>query len=125
MSPIDPNAIEALRALNPGDDSFLRDLIQIYLDDAPKHLDEIEQSVKRGDAQLLALTAHSLKGSSANFGAHQLRALSEQFETAGRAATLDGLLPRIPALKDEFKRVKAALETLLPDNGQGNARPRP
>ncbi|MDD2764894.1 MAG: Hpt domain-containing protein [Opitutaceae bacterium] len=125
MSPIESTAIEALRALNPGDDSFLRDLIQIYLDDAPKRLDEIEQSVKLGDAQLLALAAHSLKGSSANFGARQLRALCEQFEAAGRAAALDGLWPRIPALRDEFNRVKAALEALLPDKGPGPVLPSP
>ena len=31
--PLDPAALAALRDLNPGDDSFFQDLVQIFLDD--------------------------------------------------------------------------------------------
>ncbi len=112
-SPLDPNAIETLRALNPGDDSFLRDLVQIYLDDSPKRIAEIEHSLAQGDARRLTLAAHSLKGSSANFGADQLRALSERLEQLGRQGSLGDVPTHLPALKDAFARVKAALEALL------------
>lgn len=47
VSAIDPQAIEDLRAMNPGDDSFLRELIQIYLEDSPARIVEIEQSLNR------------------------------------------------------------------------------
>lgn len=114
MSSIDPSAIEALRALNPGDDSFLHDLIQIYLEDAPKRIAEIEQSLAAGDLRRLTLAAHSLKGSSSNFGAHQLRALSEQLEQIGQQGLLDRVLAHLPALKEEYARVQAALTALLP-----------
>ena len=77
---LDPAAIEALRALNPGDDSFFRDLVQIFLDDSPQRIAEIEQALARGDTRQLTLAAHSLKGSSSNFGADRLRSLSEQLE---------------------------------------------
>jgi HPt (histidine-containing phosphotransfer) domain-containing protein len=112
-SPLDPTAIETLRGLNPGDDSFLRDLIQIYLDDSPKRIAEIEQALAQGDAHRLTLAAHSLKGSSANFGAEQLRALSERIEMFGRRSSLGDVPAHLPALKDEFARVKGALEALL------------
>jgi len=111
---LDASAIDALRALNPGDDSFLHDLIQIYLDDAPKRLAEIEQAAAAKDARKLTLAAHSLKGSSSNFGAHQLRALSEELEQLGRQSAVDGVAAKIPPLRAEYERVKAELTALLP-----------
>ena len=113
MSTLDPRAIEDLRSLNPGDDSFLRDLIQIYLDDSPQCVVDIEQSLAEGDAGRLTRAAHSLKGSSANFGASQLRAVSERIEKLGRQGALGEVPAQIPELKAEFERVKADLKALM------------
>jgi HPt (histidine-containing phosphotransfer) domain-containing protein len=114
VSTIDPQAIEELRAMNPGDDSFLRELIQIYLDDSPQLITEIENCLEQGDASRLTRAAHSLKGSSANFGAMQLHAASEKIERLGREGALGDVRAQLPELKAEFGRVKAALEALLP-----------
>jgi len=111
---IEPTAIDALRALNPGDDSFLHDLIQIYLDDAPKRLAEIEQASAQKDARKLTLAAHSLKGSSSNFGANQLRAVSEELEELGRRSALDGVPALLPPLREAYAEVQAELTALLP-----------
>jgi HPt (histidine-containing phosphotransfer) domain-containing protein len=114
VSPLNLQAIEDLRALNPDDDSFLRELIQIYLDDSPKQIAEIEQSLAQGDSLRLTRAAHSLKGSSAYFGAGPLRALCEKIEQLGRSAALAEILAQLPDLKAEYDRVKAALESHLP-----------
>lgn len=103
--------------MNPGDDSFLRELVQIYLEDSPLRIAEIEQSLAQGDAVLLTRAAHSLKGSSSNFGATQLRAVSERIERLGHSGVLGEVAPQIPELKAEFDRVKAALEMLVPPAG--------
>lgn len=113
VSPLDPQAIEELRALNPGDVSFLRELIQIYLDDSPKQIADIEQSLAQGDAPRLTRAAHSLKGSSANFGAGQLRAICETVEQLGRSSALAEVPAHLPGLKAEYDRVKVALEAQL------------
>ncbi len=110
---IDPQAIEELRAMNPGDDSFLRELIQMFLDDSPQRITEIEECLEQGDAGRLTRAAHSLKGSSANFGAMQLRAISEEIEFLGRDGALPSVPERLPRLKAEFEQVKAALQALL------------
>jgi HPt (histidine-containing phosphotransfer) domain-containing protein len=114
VSPIDPQAIEELRAMNPGDDSFLRELIQIYLEDSPQRIAEIESSLEQGDALTLTRAAHSLKGSSSNFGAAQLRAISEKIERLGRDGNLGEVPAQLPQLKREFEGVKTALEALFP-----------
>jgi HPt (histidine-containing phosphotransfer) domain-containing protein len=112
---LDPAALAALRNLSPGDDSFFKDLVQIFLDDSPQRIAEIEQALAKSDARQLALSAHSLKGCSAYFGAGQLRALSEQLERLGRQDSLGEAPAQLLALKDEFARVKAALVALLPE----------
>ena len=111
---LDPAALAALRELNPGDDSFFQDLIQIFLDDSPQRIAEIEQSLLKGDVRQLTLAAHSLKGSSSNFGAERLRALSEQLELLGRQGPLGDAPGQLLALKNEFARVRTALEALVP-----------
>ena len=113
MSTIDPQAIEELRSLNPEDDSFLRDLIQIYLEDSPQRIAEIEQSLADNDAERLTRAAHSLKGSSANFGATELRAVSEQIEKLGRQQALGMVPAQMANLKAAYAQVKADLEALM------------
>ena len=99
--------------MNPGDDSFLRDLIQIYLDDSPQRIAEIELSLAEGDAERLTRAAHSLKGSCSNFGASELRAVSERIEKLGRQGALGEVPARLPELKTAFAQVKADLEALI------------
>jgi HPt (histidine-containing phosphotransfer) domain-containing protein len=113
MSALDSHAIDELRELNLSDDSFLRDLIQIFLEDCPHRLVEIEQALAAGDSRKLTIAAHSLKGSSANFGAHHLRALCERIEHCGQQGTLGEVPVQLPALREEFGRVTAELELLL------------
>jgi HPt (histidine-containing phosphotransfer) domain-containing protein len=99
--------------LNPGDDSFLRDLVQVYLDDSPQRIADIELALAEGNAERLTRAAHSLKGSCANFGASQLRAVSERIEKLGRQGSLDEVPSQLPELKLAFEEVKADLEALI------------
>jgi HPt (histidine-containing phosphotransfer) domain-containing protein len=114
MPAIDPHAIDALRELNPGDSSFLRDLIQIFLEDAPLRLAEIDGALAAGDARKLMIAAHSLKGSSANFGADQFRRQCEAIEHCARQGVLAPVPAQLPALREEYARVAAELQALLP-----------
>lgn len=64
-SVIDPQAIENLRALNPGDDdAFLREITGIFLEDTPVRLAELDESLAKGDVAKFTRAAHSIKGSS-------------------------------------------------------------
>ena len=114
MAAVDPHAIADLRELNPGDDSFLRDLIQIYLEDTPRRIAEIHTALAMTDRRALTIAAHSLKGSAANFGAKPLRDLCERVELCGKKGALDEVPAQLPALEEEFGRVAAELEALLP-----------
>ena len=111
---IDPQAIENLRSLNPGDnDEFLREIAGIFLEDTPLRIAELEQSYAQGDIGKFTRAAHSIKGSSSNLGALALRAVAENLEHDSRTHGLAGLAPRITVLAGEFERARAALGRIV------------
>ena len=111
---IDLQAIENLRALNPGDeDEFLREIVQIFLTDTPQRITELEQSLTARDVPKFARAAHSVKGSSANLGAMALRSVAEKLEHHSRQAGLDGAPPLLIELKVQFAQAQLELKKLV------------
>lgn len=111
---LDPQSIENLRALNPGDnDEFLREIAGIFLEDTPQRIAELDQSALAADVPKFTRAAHSIKGSSANIGATALRAAAEKLEHMARAQGLAGVAPLVEQVKAEFTRTQAALHTLI------------
>jgi len=111
---IDLAAIENLRALNPGDhDEFLREITGIFLEDTPRRIAELEQSLAAGDTAKFARAAHSIKGSSANLGAAALRAVAEQLERQANKEGLGGVAPLLASLRAEFSRAESELKKLI------------
>ncbi len=111
---IDLQAIENLRALNPGDeDEFLREIVQIFLADTPQRIAELEQSLTAGDVPKFARAAHSVKGSSANLGAMALRSVAEKLEHHSRQSGLDGAPPMLIELKVQFAQAQLELKKLV------------
>ena len=110
---IDPQAIENLRALSPDDhDEFLREIVGLFLDDTPRRIAELDQSLAAGDNVTFIRAAHSIKGSSSNLGAAALRAVAEKLEHHSRSG-LAGLAPLIAEVKTEFARAQAELNKLV------------
>jgi histidine phosphotransfer protein HptB len=112
---IDPEALENLRALNPGDnDEFLREIAGIFLEDTPQRIAELDQSLAAGDVPKFTRAAHSIKGSSSNLGAMTLRAAAEKLEHQAKTAGLGGVAALVDAVKVEFARTQAELGRLVP-----------
>ncbi|HVU17491.1 MAG TPA: Hpt domain-containing protein [Candidatus Didemnitutus sp.] len=110
---LDPSAIENLRAINPDDGGeFLRELIEIFLADTPKHFADIETALAARQAPDLTRAAHSIKGSSGNFGATALAALARDIEAMGKVADFAGATQALPALRAEFERLTPVLVQL-------------
>jgi len=107
---IDPQVIEGLRALSPeGGNEFLKELVDIYLQDTPERLTELDQALARQDAPTVTRAAHTIKGSSSNFGARELARLALEIELSGKAANLAAAAAAAPGLKAEYQRVAEAL----------------
>lgn len=111
---IDLQAIENLRALNPGDeDAFLQEIVNIFLEDTPQRIAELDQSLTEGDVTRFARAAHSIKGSSANLGAEALRTASEKLEHHARTDGITGVATLLQQVRDEFAKAQAELAKLM------------
>lgn len=110
---LDPLAIENLRALGDemDDDTFLKEVIDIYLNDTPNRLAEIDACLLSGDITTLNRAAHSIKGASANLGAKKVIEVARRIEEKSKTS-IDDLASEIAELKANFDEVKAALSAL-------------
>jgi HPt (histidine-containing phosphotransfer) domain-containing protein len=115
ISVIDPQALENLRALTPGDnDEFLREIVTIFLTDTPQRIAELDASLAAADVEKFVRAAHSIKGSSSNLGAVTVRAAAEKLEYQGRKEGLAQIGAPLASLKAEFARARTELARLLP-----------
>ncbi|HWA27786.1 MAG TPA: Hpt domain-containing protein [Lacunisphaera sp.] len=109
---VDPQAIEDLRALNPDEPQFVRELVDLFVQDVPDRVAEIEQALATRDATLLSRAAHTIKGSCSNFGAAKLKELSHAIELHGKASAFAEAAAALPGLRTEFEAVAAALKQM-------------
>ncbi len=110
---LDPQAIEALRGLSPEPDSaFLHELIAIYLEDTPKQLAELQEALTKQDAARVTRAAHTIKGSSGNFGAVVFARLAQEIEAQGKANNLTAAAAGLGGLKVHFALVVDALKRI-------------
>ncbi len=107
---VDAETVAALRELNPDDPNFLRELIDMFLQDVPARIAEVEQSLAKQDAALLTRAAHTIKGSSGNFGAAGLVKVALVMEEQGKRSAFADAAALLPALKTEFALVTEALK---------------
>ncbi|TAG33969.1 MAG: Hpt domain-containing protein [Verrucomicrobia bacterium] len=111
---LDSEAIENLRSLgDEGDDTFLREIIGIYLEDVPKRLADLKTARASDDRPLFTRSAHTIKGSSANVGAAEVRALAEKIEHRSKSETLASLNEHVGELEAAYARARQALQSLL------------
>jgi HPt (histidine-containing phosphotransfer) domain-containing protein len=101
-APVDFSA--ALRWVDD-DRELLAELIQIFLEDCPKRLQELDRAVKEGNASGVRQAAHSLKGMVAGFDAGSARELAAEMEGLGTAGDLSKALGLLSTLQLEFARV--------------------
>lgn len=111
---VDPDAIANLRALSPDDgDAFLKEIVAIFMDDTPKRIAELHACRISGDAATFTRAAHSIKGSSSNLGATELRAAAETLEHKSRENGLSDVDRLLAELEAAFARAKEALIKLV------------
>jgi HPt (histidine-containing phosphotransfer) domain-containing protein len=110
---IDLDAIESLRALSPdGGGDFLRELIDMYLQDMPERLVELERALSANDTASFTRAAHTIKGSSSNFGAQRLSRVAQTIEQHGKSGALSAAAPLCATVRTEFNLVAQALTAL-------------
>lgn len=113
----DASAVELDRALERlrrfGGDALLRDMIDLFLEHAPKRIAASRQALAANDLAPVRLSVHSLVSSCAQLGAEQMRRLSAEAERAV-ANNPDALAGLLEALEREFAIVQPLLAAARP-----------
>ena len=115
MVELDNRAIEALRNLRPG---LLKKVLDIWLQESPVLLADMQQGVHQKDLNRLLRAAHSLKNSAANVGAMQLSRRCFAMEEKARARDLTGGNELLAEIENEFKGAKQAIQRLRKEESQ-------
>jgi HPt (histidine-containing phosphotransfer) domain-containing protein len=98
-----------LHDLSGHDPAFERELLQIFLQDTQTQLARLEAAWAIGDFVEVRLTAHHIKGASANVGAVTLAKWAAQIETAAREQQPDPIQAGVKQLGDSFERLRQKL----------------
>jgi HPt (histidine-containing phosphotransfer) domain-containing protein len=91
---------------------FIGELIDTYCDETPRLVAELQQALARADAETFRRTAHSIKSSSASFGALPLAALARELEMVGKGGDLHAAGPRVEQLTMAYEEAERALRAL-------------
>jgi HPt (histidine-containing phosphotransfer) domain-containing protein len=95
-------------AQEPGEPDFVVELIDLYLEEAPRFFSSIRDALANDDWLSTKRAAHSLRGSSSNLGIIQMSMIAgalEQLATNQDASAAELL----QGLEDEFRRVEEIL----------------
>jgi HPt (histidine-containing phosphotransfer) domain-containing protein len=110
--PIDQAVFGSLMDSLGGDREFLGELLEVYFEDAPKLLERMHAALAAANADEFRRAAHSLKSTSANFGATVLSGMSKELEDLGKTGSLEGASERLALAEAEYARVRAELDAL-------------
>jgi HPt (histidine-containing phosphotransfer) domain-containing protein len=103
----------ALRERVEGDDELLTEIVELFLEDSPRLLEEVRAAVAAGDAAELKRAAHTLKGAASNFGAAAVVAVCLELEAMSRSGDLAAAAPAGDRLTAALRELDAALCLLL------------
>jgi HPt (histidine-containing phosphotransfer) domain-containing protein len=92
-----------------GKREHMGDVMKIFVEESSSLVKEIKTATEKGDAALLKLQSHSLKGSAANVGAHRLRNIASLLEKAGEAQDMESAKALLSKLEDDLDRFQSAV----------------
>ena len=110
MSVIDEKTFAELKQMSGAE--FINELIDTFLEDSPKLIEEMESALKVNNVDTFRRAAHSLKSNAATFGANELFALATELEMLGKENKLTETGDRLRALQESYESVREELSEL-------------
>lgn len=95
-----------------GDRELLEELFQVFIEEAPLKVADIQTALQNADYQLAMKRAHALKGSSAAIGALLSRDLCFELEKASRSEDLVDMRKFFENVRTEINALIAAIPDL-------------
>lgn len=110
MQAIDKSAFQDLCAHTSP--AFVAELVDCFMQEAPRMLNDLRRGRDEADADLFRRAAHTLKSSSATFGAMELVCMAHAMELSGLVADAASDHGAIGELESAWRRAVAELQEL-------------
>ncbi len=110
---------DALAAVK-GDEELLRVVVETFLAEAPRLMQEIRNALAAKDPAALRIAAHTLKGSIRYFGSTRAFDLAFRLESLGRSGNLEGAEETWEQLDAEIVLLTRVLVDYLQEGGAAN-----
>jgi CheY-like chemotaxis protein len=111
---LNPALDEAAALAHAGDDrALLVELLGIFLEDCPAHLQAIRDAAGGADPAILLSAAHTMSGSVRVLGAAGATALLGRLEALGREGRVEGAVALLALLESEMERVRATAAQMI------------
>ncbi len=82
-----------------------------FTESVPSRLDEIEAAIQTGNANLLKVSAHGLKGAAATIGAEQVRQVAERMEHLAAESITQGMEVALAELRERVDELSRYVRT--------------
>jgi HPt (histidine-containing phosphotransfer) domain-containing protein len=93
-----------------GDDLALaKEIIKLYLDDAPAQVERLRKAVAAADAAEMTAVGHRIRGAAANLGGSRLRYAAEAMERQAAASTGPERTALLNAIEGEYALLEEAM----------------
>ncbi|MBE9545478.1 MAG: response regulator, partial [Proteobacteria bacterium] len=96
-----------------GDWDFLKEVVDVFLSDYPRLLDNLRRAHKDSDSDTLMRAAHSLKGMLKNFQAEPAADVAYKLEKKGKEDNFDGVPQAIENLVGQLAELDKTLRGIL------------
>ena len=91
------------------DEDFAKELLAIFMEDTPSQMEKLKQALKDKQPDQVEHQAHTIKGSSANIGAHRLSNTAFKMEMTAKDGDIDSARGLMEQLEKEFEKLKQIL----------------
>jgi HPt (histidine-containing phosphotransfer) domain-containing protein len=99
-----------------GDMELLRELVEIFAQEGPRMLAQIQDAIAHGSASDLEKASHKIKGSVLQFSARGAAAAAHELEAMGRSGSVAGAEAILNKLRNEIDLLEGTLNSMVCDD---------
>ena len=92
-----------------GEETLLHEVIEIFIDQAPKHIDTLRGALAQGNAEAVEKTAHCMKGELAYLGISEVSQKARELEELGRKHDLEPASRIFASFETDISAIVAAM----------------
>ncbi len=97
-----------------GDETLLTEVIDIFVDQTPQHMETLRRALAQGDAESVKKTAHGLKGELGYLGVTEVTQKARELEELGRKHDLEKASQVLDSLEPQISAIVAAMRERKP-----------